>query len=308
MGGSGGLVANRLTLSLVNDVSEYQRYVRSEAETTAARTGFSLEVQLGEDSVTTQIRQIRDCIRRPPEARPYAVLCFPARDATVDKVATEAVDAGVGWVVLNRRADYVGALRERAPRLPIGLVGPDQVEVGRVQARQARALLPNGGYILYVMGTTLASAAQDRLTGFKEGLQGSKVTFGEVAGNWHKADSDQAVGTWLEMVVPSGLRLGAVSCQNDAMADGARDALQRVAAKLKRPELARLPVTGVDGLETVGRRLVDSGRLTATVIQPSSSGPAIELLARRLKGENLPANTVLPLASHPAVEKLTRKD
>src|SRR5687767_13219984 len=134
MGARGGLVPNRLILSLVNDVSEYQRYVRSDAQAAAARHGFSLEVHHGEDNVTTQIRQIRECIRRPPTERPYAILCFPARDATVDKVASDAVDAGVGWVVLNRRADYLPALRERAPRLPIGMVGPDQVEVGRVQA------------------------------------------------------------------------------------------------------------------------------------------------------------------------------
>src|SRR5687767_7451646 len=103
MDGPGGSLANRLVLSLVNDVSEYQRYVRADAEAAAARGGFSLEVHHGEDSVTTQIRKIRECIRRPPEERPYAILCFPARDATVDKVAGEAVDAGVGWLVLNRR-------------------------------------------------------------------------------------------------------------------------------------------------------------------------------------------------------------
>jgi ABC-type sugar transport system substrate-binding protein len=298
-------VGTRLMLGLVNDVSEYQRLVKSDTEAAARRHGFSVEVQNGEDNVTTQIRQIRDCIRRPPEERPYAILAFPARDASVDKVAQEAVRAGVGWIVLNRRADYLGALRDSAPHLPIGMVGPDQVEVGRLQARQALALLPGGGYMLYVMGITLASAAQDRLAGLKDGLKGSKVTFGEVAGSWHSEEADRAVGAWLEMVVPSGLRLGMVSCQNDAMAQGARTAVERVAVHLKRPEIAGVPVTGVDGIETFGQRLVGLGRLTATVVQPSSGGPAVDLLASCLKGAPMPATTVLPLTSYPPLDQLT---
>ena len=299
-------MARRLGLFLVNDVSEYQRFVKTDAESAARREGFLLDVRHGEDSVTTQIRQIRELIRRPPEERPYALLVFPARDATVDKVAEEAVKAGVGWVVLNRRADYLPAIRAKAGRTPVGMVGPDQVEIGRLQARQATALLPGGGYVLYVMGTTLTSAAQDRMSGLHEGLQGTKVTFGEVAGNWHTGDADQAVASWLQMVLPSGLKLCAVICQNDAMADGARAALVRTAVQSGRPDLATLPVLGVDGIEQSGRKSVDEGRLTATIIQPSSGGPAVELLARCFTGEAMPANTVLPLVSYPDLQRLKK--
>jgi ribose transport system substrate-binding protein len=297
-------VATKLALFLINDVSEHQLLLAADAEQAARRRGFELETHYGEDNVTTQIREMRECIRREEAQRPAAILVFPVRDAAVERVAQEAVAAGVGWIVLNRRADYLAALRAGNPRLAVAAVGPDQPEVGRLQAAQVRALLPAGGHVLAVRGPTMSSGAQDRLVALREGLAGARVNLGEVVGNWGTDEADRAVGGWLEMVIPSGLRPGLVACQNDAMALGARRALERVAGQGNRPELARLPVLGVDGVENAGRKHVDEGRLTATIVLPPSAGPAIDLVARCAKGESIPEKVVLPLSSHPGLETL----
>jgi len=297
----------KLALFLVNDVSEHQRLLREDAVDTARRHGLGLEVHHGGDNVTTQIRLMRDCIRRADGERPRAIVVFPARDAAIERVAEEAVAAGVGWLVLNRRPDYLAGLRERAPRLPIAAVGPSQREIGALQARQVRALLPRGGNVLSVRGPTLSSAANDRLAAMREGLADAGVTLGEVAGNWLTDEAEKAVGSWLDLVVPSGQRPSLVACQNDAMATGARAALEAASHRLQRPDLARLPVTGVDGVPDRGQKDVDEGRLTATIVQPPSTGAALALFVEWDKGAPLAADVVLPVASYPGLPDLEKR-
>ena len=83
----------------------------------------------------------------------------------LERVARNAADAGVGWVLLNRRVTYLDELRSTHPALPLSTVGTDQAEVGRIQGRQLRALLPGGGPVLYVQGPPDTSVAQERLAG-----------------------------------------------------------------------------------------------------------------------------------------------
>ena len=76
-------------------------------------------------------------------------------------------------------------------------------------------------------------------------------------------------------------RLQLVAAQNDAMASGARKAITA-----RRPDWANLPFLGVDG--------VAAHDLAATVVVPSYTGPAIDLIAKHLKdGSSVPPRVVL---------------
>jgi ABC-type sugar transport system substrate-binding protein len=293
----------RIVLSLVNDSNEYQRFIRIDAESAARRLGVELETLSANSDAATQARQITEAIRREPGGRPQGVVVFPVRDVSLARVGQEAVQAGVGWVLLNRRASWVEDLQRDFRRVPVGLVGPDQVENGRLQGRQVRALLPSGGHILTVMGPTPSSAAQDRLTGLQEALEGSGVEISQVSGRWDTAAAEEAVSAWLRVVLHTRLRLGAVACQNDAMAIGARNVLDRLAQD-GHPALAQVPVTGIDGRDSVGKKLVNEGRLAATIIQPSSGAPAIEWITKALRGERVPPRVVLSIFSYPDVSAL----
>jgi ABC-type sugar transport system substrate-binding protein len=89
-----------------------------------------------------------------------------------------------------------------------------------------------------------------------------------------------------------------VGAQNDSMALGARKTIRQV-----RPAWSHIGYTGCDGLPNGGRRAVDGGELTATVVKPTTTGPAIELVARSLRGE--PARDVmLRPVSYPPIEDL----
>ena len=93
---------------------------------------------------------------------------------------------------------------------------------------------------------------------------------------------------------------------NDEMALGVRQALRDVASQKDLP-LANACITGCDGSQTFGQRLVREGRLKATVIMPPASGVAIEWIARiRAKSELPPVRVLQPVTSFPAVTSLKR--
>jgi ABC-type sugar transport system substrate-binding protein len=99
-------------------------------------------------------------------------------------------------------------------------------------------------------------------------------------------------------------RLGIVVCQNDAMASGARAALLRRAEEGQRPDLARTPLIGCDGLEQEGKAMVARGELAATVVMPPTTPLALETLARHWERGTPSETQLLDALSHPALETL----
>jgi ABC-type sugar transport system substrate-binding protein len=295
-----------LALNLINDVNDYQRSIRIDAMEAAARFGYSLETHCANGDVAEQIRQLYLSVNRPADQRPSAVMLFPVRDGSFEYVLRDVARAGINVVLLNRRPEYLATLRGEFPGVALGTVGPDQVEGGRIQGRQARALLPQGGFVLYVMGPFLASATKDRRAGFLDVLSGAGIDHAQVHGDWSDTAAEHSVGQWLRLVMLSSIRLDLVVCQNDAMAVGARRALVQAARTMSRPKLATVRLLGFDGHPDVGQRLVASGELTATVIQKVTGKPAVEWIAGRASGQALPLDVVLPLTAFPDASQLAR--
>lgn len=300
---------NRVALFLADESNEYQQMSKADALAVASRVGVELEVYFAADNLMQQIRQIYNCLHRQPEARPQAVLVMAVRVNAMDRVARDAAQAGVGWVSLHRRMESLARLRQEFPHLPFSFVTPDQREIGRIQGRQFRALLPQGGRLLYVQGEATSSPAQDRLSGMREAIDGARLEVASVLdGNWTTDDAARVVGNWLRIVMAGKGQLDLIGCQNDAMAMGARNALQATGDHLRRPEVMNIPVTGCDGVRTFGQRLVTQGQLAATIVTPSTGGPAVEMLARALQQGTPPApELMLQPASFPATETLAQR-
>src|SRR5215470_4843531 len=120
------------------------------------------------------------------------VIVLPVRDNSLDRVARDAARTRIGWFCLNRKMSNLRELRAEFPSVPIALVMPDQLEIGRIQGRQFRALLPQGGDILYVQGSSVTSSAQARLAGMREVVAGSSVEVKDVLdGNWKADDTER---------------------------------------------------------------------------------------------------------------------
>src|SRR4029077_18551261 len=128
---------------------EFQRLQALDAQEAAARHGLGVEVVFADNNAIEQIQQLFKYIYRPEAERPAAIVVQTVTGEGLERVARNAVQSGIGWVLLNRRVPDRDDLRRKHPRLPIASVGTDQIEIGRIQGRQFRALLPSGGAVLY---------------------------------------------------------------------------------------------------------------------------------------------------------------
>src|SRR5262249_47943637 len=156
------------------------------------------------------------------------------------------------------------------------------------------ALRPHGGAALFLQGPLESDTAVGRMQGLQQGLADSSIVLKAVLnGDWTAESAGRPVAAWLRLKTTESVEIDVGGSQNDSMAAGARQAIQQL-----RPEWARLPFTGCDGLPGGGQRMVAEGKLAATVIKPTTAGPAIEFVARRLRGEPTPPDLVLHAQSH----------
>jgi ribose transport system substrate-binding protein len=285
-----------IVLSLQDEAQEYHRMQAAAAKAVAARAGVAVESVFAENNALVQIHQLFKYVHAPEGERPAALVVHSITGEGFERVARNAVKAGIGWIVLNRRVPYVHELRSQRPDLPIAAVTPDQVEIGRIHARQMKALCPAGGLVLYVQGPADTSAAQDRLRAAQEALAGAPFQWKVVNGDWTEGSAERAVAGWLRLKSAEGQRPVVIVAQNDAMAKGARRA-----ALAHHPDWKRIPMLGCDGLPEGGQQMVSAGELAATVVMPPSAGPATELLTRWLADRKQPpAEVVLSPSPYPA--------
>jgi ABC-type sugar transport system substrate-binding protein len=247
---------------------------------------------MGQNDAGQQLRQIKDCLKEPEGVRPAAIVVFPVSESGLSLLAEAAAQSGIGWVTLNRTSHFMESLRAAHPGLPLFCVNPDQVEIGRIQGRQARALLPNGGQAVCIQGPAAVPSARLRLAGLQEELKGGSISLSAYVGDWSFAGGAREATRWIEALPGGKLRDCVVIGQNDEMAMGARTMVR--GAAVRRPELANLRFIGCDGTRTFGQRLVAEKQLDATVIIPSTSSLAMEQIAAVLDGGPAPAHDFAP--------------
>jgi ABC-type sugar transport system substrate-binding protein len=288
-------MSDRLVVSLTSADQEYQALQGEDARDSGRRIGVEVEVLFAEDNAVMQIQQLFRFLHAPEGERPSALLVHTRVPDGLERVARNSARAGVGWFLLNRTAPYLDGLRGEHPALAMAAVTTDHAEVGRIHARQLGRLCPDGVHVLYVQGPAETSAARLRLEAFEEAARGRSYDLKVVNGEWTDASAEKAVAAWLRLKTSDLFRPAVVICQNDNMARGARKALETL-----RPEWARLPFLGCDGLPNGGRRDVDEGRLAATVAMPSCAGPAVELAVGWTRTGRVPAaRTVLAPTPYP---------
>lgn len=288
-------MAERIVVCLTSAEQEYQTLQGEDARAASDRLGARSEVVFAEDNAVMQIQQLFRLVHAPETERPAAVLLHTRVPDGLERVARNAARAGIGWFLLNRTAPYVEPLRLEHPELAVAAITTDHREVGRIQARQLSRLHPDAKQLLYLQGPADTAAARLRLEGFQEDLGGLELRI--LNAEWTESAAERAVIGWLRLKTAERFVPQAVVCQNDHMARGARRALEQL-----RPDWARVPFFGCDGLPASGRRDVDEGRLVATVALPSCAGPAIELALRwKREGQLPPAETVLAPTPYPAL-------
>ena len=290
-------MSERVVVCLTSEKQEYQALQAEDARTTGERLGAVVEVVFAEDNAVLQIQQLFRFVHAGEGERPAALLLHTRVPDGLERVARNAARAGIGWVLLNRTAPYVDALRREHAGLAIASVTTDHLEIGRIQALQLERHRPGTRRVLYLQGPADGPASQLRLTGFEQASRGRGYELRVLNGEWTETSAERAIAAWLRLKTAEHFVPEAVVCQNDNMARGARRILETL-----RPEWVRAPFLGCDGLPASGRRDVDEGRLAATVQLPSCAGPALELALAWKRNAVVPqAETVLAPSAYPAI-------
>jgi len=294
----------RFLVSLMTQNNDYQKWQASSVQEAAGKLGVDIEIVHAENDGLTQGQQILKSIQSPV-LRPDGVLCQPAGTALA-VIAETAAAAGVGWALLNREAEYTRELRTRF-KTPVFSIGSNHLEIGKMQGRQIGALLPSGGIVLYVQGTSANISAQLRTNGMNQ-AKPDNVEIRMIRGDWTEEGAHNAVRAWLTLSTSPTLPLGLVACQNDMMALGARTALMGGVVAKHRDRVINLPITGCDGCPETGQEWVRKGLLAATVVRHPNAGRALEMMVNGIHiGSQPPPHTDDQIASFPTIEELTSR-
>jgi ribose transport system substrate-binding protein len=290
-------------ISLITEESDFQRAQAVAAERAALQHGVSLKIVYADNDPIAQIQQLLDAIQSR-SAKPDAVILHPAGGSSLYQVARAAAAAGVSWAILDPAVEYLNELRENCAA-PMFAVSADQLEIGRIQARQIAELLSQGGSVIYVQGPSTSPSAQQRAAGLKE-KKPANIQLKPLRGaTWTEASGERAVSSWLSLSISA--EIDAVVAQSDFLAQGARRAFEQGAISAARQKWLSVPFLGVDGLPNTGQQWVQRGVLAATVISPTTADTAVQMLVHSLQTASQPAPlTFVSPMSYPELGKLTR--
>jgi ABC-type sugar transport system substrate-binding protein len=180
-------------------------------------------------------------------------------------------------------------LRAQHPKAPIFSITTSHEEVGRIQGEQVSRLMHDGGTMLYIQGPAGNDAAIERAAGMLK-TKPANVEVRTVKALWSEKSAYNSVSAWLQLSTNREISIRLVAAQNDAMALGARRALEGF-GKINAPFL------GCDGLPSGGQAAVRKKQLAATVIIPPNAGQALEAMVRGLRTEQIVPETILTAPS-----------
>jgi ABC-type sugar transport system substrate-binding protein len=290
-------------VSLITQDNDYQIEQASAAEEMAHRLGVDVHVIFADNDSIQQSQQLLKFIQSGPV--PNGIILESVGGTALPQVARAAASAGIGWVVLNRHADYVHDLR-RNYKVPVFTVNADNEEVGRIQGRQLETLLPEGGSVLYIQGPSDSLVCQARTDGLMK-TKPLSLQLKMIRGQWTEASAYKAVNAWLRLSTSQQAHIDAVVAQNDAMAMGSRKAFQEVSDHDARQRWLSLPYLGCDGVPKTGQAWVRNTSLAATVVIPPLAGQSLDMLVTAIRtGAMPPEITQVTPHPFPALETLEK--
>lgn len=293
-----------VVVSLITQDNDYQVEQAAAAEEAASRLGFDVEILYADGDSIQQSQQILKFVQAAPEVRPDGIILEPVGGTGLPQVARAAVAAGIGWAVMNREVEYIRQLRQSF-KVPVFGVSSDNLEIGRIQGQQLGALLPKGGTVLYIQGPSEADAAKLRTEGMEK-AKPEAIQLKAMKGSWTEASAFKAVTSWLRLSTSQTTHIAAIAAHNDAMAYGAKKALEEFALdEAARARWLTIPFLGCDGVPKTGQAWVRNGVLAATVVVPPLAGQTIEMLAHAVQNHAIPQElTMVSPRSFPSLEVL----
>jgi simple sugar transport system substrate-binding protein len=233
---------------------------------TAEKLGVKLIFSDAQQKQENQISALRSCIQQGVNA----IALPPVVEDGWDAVLQEAKDAGIPVIIVDRSVKADASLYAAH-------IGSNMVIEGEKAGTEMNKLLPEGGKIIELSGTTGSGAATGRAEGFRKTLAKNIEIIDTQTGNFTRAEGKPVMEAFLKKY---GADIKGAFIHNDDMAIGAIEAMK--AAGLKPGDIKVISVDGTRG----GFQAMADGWIQVDVECNPLLGPqTIELALNILNGK-----------------------
>lgn len=166
-----------------------------------------------------QISAVRACIQQGVDV----IALPPVVEDGWDAVLNEAKNANIPVIIVDRSVSA-------DPSLYASHIGSDMELEGKRAAEEINKMLPNGGAILELSGTTGSGAAVGRAKGFRAALAANIKILDSQTGNFTRAEAKPVMEAFLKKY-KAGTDFQGLFIHNDDMGIGAIEALKAAGIK-----------------------------------------------------------------------------
>jgi ABC-type sugar transport system substrate-binding protein len=277
-GGDGASGGQTIGASMLNmrdpDLAAMNEAMTAKAE----ELGQELASVDAKGDVATELTQIEDLVTKDVDA----IIMMPIDGEASQPAAKRVNEAGIPLFTLSTEFADGNALDIES------YIGVDDTEAGRMQADYLAEQLPEGGKIIYIVGTYGASWTDRRKAGFMEKKPDNIEIATELQANGSRDEAKRIMEDLLRKY-DEGEIAGLVA-HNDEMAIGASQAINEAG----RQDEFKV-VVGVDGTQP-GLETIEEGGMTATILQQSAEQgkKAVEVASDFLAGDAVEETNNLP--------------
>ena len=242
---------------------------------------FEYKFSDGQQKQENQIKAVRSFIQQGVD---YIVLC-PVVESGWDAVLTEAKDAGIPVILVNRSLEMSTGNSEDYYAT---FIGPDNILAGGVAANYVIDKFADDEgpvNIVEIEGTVGAASAVDRNTGFDETIASDPKfqIVKSVSGNYTTSEAKQAMEAQIKACDAEGIDIDVVFSHSDDMGMGVIQAMKEAGLKPGQD----IVCLGVDGSKSAFEAIV-AGEYNCTVENPLGYGEATIDVIRKLEaGESV---------------------
>jgi len=220
-----------------------------------------------------QISAMRACIQQGVNV----IALPPVVEDGWDAVLQEAKDANIPVIIVDRSVSA-------DPSLYVSHIGSDMELEGKKAGEEMNKLLPNGGNVLEISGTTGSGAAVGRAKGFREALNANIKIIDSQTGNFNPTEAKPVAEAFLKKYAG---QIDGFFVHNDGMAGAVVEAMK--AAGVNPGDIKMVSVDGTRG----GFQMMIDGWVQADVECNPLLGPQVlEMALKIMNGETVDANVL----------------
>jgi len=242
---------------------------------TADKVGAKLIFSDAQQKQENQISAMRACIQQGVSV----IALPPVVEDGWEAVLTEAKNAGIPVIIVDRSVSADKSLYAAH-------IGSNMELEGERAAAEFNKLLPNGGAILELSGTTGSGAAVGRAKGLRNKLNSNIKIVDSQTGNFTRAEALPVMQAFLQKY-KAGTDFQGIFIHNDDMGIGAIEALKSAGVKP-----GDLQIVSVDGTRGGFQAMVDGWFQADVECNPLLGPQVFDMALKLMNGESVEPETL----------------